>query len=475
MIKRPKQNKAEWLRRCHENLLDFTRVMFRARTGQSFIVSDHHKKICAALEDVYRGNIKRLIIAMPPRASKTELAIVNFIPWCLGHATDCEFITASYSAALAIGNSYNARALMQHPVYAQVFGSPAFKEDSAAKNYWRTKQGGSVYACGNEGSLTGFGAGKFRDSFGGCLILDDPLKPTDSNSKVMRDNLIQWYSQTLESRRNSPDTPIVLIAQRLHVNDLAGYLLGGGSNEKWQTVIIPALDEDDKSFWEARFPAEDLIRMRQADPARFASQYQQTPTIRGGNLIRSSWFPRYSVLPSLLEWRAIYADTAMKTTEANDYSVFECWGLKAGSIYLIDMIRGRWDAVELERRAIAFWNKHQAQDQVVNGSLRQMAVEDKASGTGLIQALKIKTGIPIQGIERTKDKYTRVCDVLGYMESGRVFIPESAPFVSDFLSECEAFTADDSHDFDDQIDPMIDAIKDMLTSQNIVQMFERMF
>lgn len=165
----------------------------------------------------------------------------------------------------------------------------------------------------------------------------------------------------------------------------------------------------------------------------------------------------------------IYADTAQKTGERNDYSVFECWGKgEDGKIYLLDLIRQKWEAPDLKRAALDFWQKHKAvQNQ---GALRQMKIEDKASGTGLIQDLKRggpgQAAMPIAGIERNKDKLTRVMDVVSYIESGHVCLPVSAPWVNDFIAECEAFTADDSHAHDDQIDPMCDAITDLMATKS---------
>lgn len=169
-----------------------------------------------------------------------------------------------------------------------------------------------------------------------------------------------------------------------------------------------------------------------------------------------------------LRYRKIFADTAQKTAERNDYSVFECWGAgEDGRIYLLDMIRGKWPAPELKRRAIAFWEKHKAGGEH-DAPLRQLVIEDKSSGTGLIQDIQASGGIPVKGVERTKDKLTRVMDVVSYIDSGLVFVPEAASFVSDFIGECEAFTADDTHANDDQIDPMVDAINDMLTKKRSI-------
>ena len=458
---------------AREDLYFFSRYMFKIRRGYAWIRAPHHKIICDALMRVYRGECKRLIINVPPRYSKTELAVVNFAAWAMGKAPDSEFIHTSYSGTLAANNSFQARELVQHDEYRHIFPKVEIRGDSSAKNEWRTTEGGVFYATGAMGTITGYGAGKHRPSFGGAIIIDDPHKADEAKSNVKRRNVIDWFSTTLESRKNSKDTPIILIMQRLHQEDLAGWLLNGGNGEKWEHIMLPALRDDGTALWPEKHDVETLKRMEASNRFVFAGQYQQRPTAQGGNIIRGEWFKLYDI-PPRIKYRVIYADTAQKTAEHNDYSVFEEWGLgEDGKLYLLDLIRGKWEIPELERRAPAFWNKAKGRDSVVMGQLRQMKIEDNASGTGLIQRMKLDHRIPVAGIKRTKDKYTRLTDVIGYIESGYVCLPR-APFLSDFVGECEAFTADDSHPHDDQIDPMIDAINDMLAGGNTAQLWEKM-
>lgn len=442
------------------DLLTFTKTMFRARKGQEFVENWHHAAICAALERVVIGQTKRLIINIPPRYSKTEIAVINFMAWCMGNFTDAEFIHASYSSRLAANNSYQCRAVVQSETYAEIFPGARLMNDSKARDEWRTTDGGCVYATGAEGTITGYGAGKLRDYFGGAIIIDDPHKAGEASSDTMRQNVLDWFQTTIESRCNSPDTPIIVIMQRLHEEDLTGWLLNGGNGEKWEHLRIPVLDADDNPLWPFKHDRETLQRMESSNRYVFTGQYMQRPSPLGGGIIKGHWFGRYTVAPKI-KYRKIYADTAQKTAERNDYSVFECWGHgEDNRIYLLDMIRGKWEAPELKRRAVEFWNKHAQPSQ--HGALRKMVVEDKASGTGLIQDIRHDAKIPVQAQQRNKDKLTRVMDVTAYIESGYVMIPADAPFTSDFVSECEGFTADDSHMHDDQIDPMCDAINDML-------------
>ena len=162
----------------------------------------------------------------------------------------------------------------------------ALRTDSTARDEWRTTQGGCVYAVGAGGTITGYGAGKVRYGFGGAILIDDPHKADEARSEVMRQNVIDWFQTTLESRKNSPETPIILVMQRLHENDLAGWLLGGGNGEEWEHLCLQALQDDGTALWPEKRGSKELRRMRDASPLVFAGQYQQSPTARKGNAFK---------------------------------------------------------------------------------------------------------------------------------------------------------------------------------------------
>jgi predicted phage terminase large subunit-like protein len=450
---------AEQIADYRTDLLSFTQYVFESRKGVKLKRNWHQDKICAALERVVIGQCKRLIINLPPRSGKTELAVISFIAWCIGNFPDSEFIHASYSKRLATNNTWNARTLVEHESFADIFGPIAMRHDSNAKDEWRTEAGGIVYATGADGTITGYGAGKMRDTFGGAIIIDDPHKAGEANSATRRQNVIDWFSTTMESRKNRPDTPIIVIMQRLHENDLSGFLLNGGNGESWEHLNIQSEIGDGKSFWPEQFPWEDLKRKEASNPYVYAGQYMQNPAPIGGGIFKDEWWQYYNALPTF-KWRAIYADTAMKTKEQNDYSVFQCWGVTdSNKVFLIDMIRGKWEAPELLAQARAFWNKHKGAE---NGALRQMKIEDKASGTGLIQTLK-REGIPVLPIQRNIDKITRAYDAAPSIEAGHVYLPKDAPWLSDILTEATQFP---NATHDDTLDPMMDAISDMLLKSN---------
>lgn len=502
---------------CEQDHLFFTRYFFKKRQNLKFRVNWHHRYISDVLQDVIEGKRKNVIINVAPGSSKTELAVINFIARGLALNPYARFLHLSYSDDLALLNSQAAKDLVSSEEY-QALWPLAIADDAKAKKRWNVivegRKAGGVYATSLGGQITGFRAGHMAPGFQGAIIIDDPLKPDDAFSETKLKQANRKLINTVKSRKANPETPIVVIMQRIAQGDPTDFLLNGGMGEDFELVKIPAVideayvaslpekyrelierDAEGRfSYWPYKEPIAELLRMERGENVDkeggrmsrhvFASQYDQNPVAIGGNIIRGEWFPRYTLMPKI-RYRMIYADTAQKTKERNDYSVFECWGLgEDNKIYLLDMIRGKWEAPELEKRAISFWAKHKPLNALPAwckqvgepsiGQLRKMKVEDKSSGTGLVQSIKLKNQIPIEGIERHKDKLTRAMDGTPYMESGLVCLPEEAPFTSDFIAECEAFTADDSHAFDDQIDPMLDAVVDLLSSSNKLETWRKL-
>lgn len=426
-------------------------------------------------EDLVAGLRPKLVIEAPPQHGKSQM-VVEFITWLAGRNPDLRTIYTSFSERLGIRANLRCQRIYGTQRYRKVF--PDTQINSA-----EIPTGDTVYLRNREMLEYVGREGCFRNTtVRGAItgegldlgVIDDPIKGREeAGSQTIRDKTWEWLTDDFFTRF-SEDAGLLCILTRWHVDDPIGRLrkqLGAAL----KVVSYPAIavkDEPHRKTGEALFPEHKsleflLERKRVMASVNFEALYQQNPQIPGGNVINGTYFGRYSVLP-LLAARVIYGDTAQKTKEANDYSVFECWGLgKDGRLYLIDLIRGKWEAPELKRRAIAFWAKHKALEPSQFGQLRALKVEDKASGTGLIQEIKSEGRIPVHGIERSIDKYTRVLDVLGYIESGYVLVPADAPFTSDFIAECERFTADDSHQFDDQVDPMVDAIMDLLAKHTL--------
>ncbi|MDM8357489.1 phage terminase large subunit [Pandoraea communis] len=487
--------------KCERDHLFFSRYFFKHRQSIKFRVNWHHVLIADTVQRVIDGELKNVVINVPPGSSKTELVAINLIARGLAVNPRARFLHISYSDDLALLNSETAREIVGSDEY-QALWPLAIADDAKSKKRWNVvvdgKKAGGVYAVSLGGQITGFRAGHMAEGWQGAIIIDDPLKVEDAYSKTNRDKANRRLLSTVKSRKANPDTPIIMIMQRLAEEDPTGFIRAGKVPGDWEFIEIPALitdeyveklptrvrdlvergetDDDGRySYWPYKEPLHELLASEKADAYVFAGQYMQRPAPIGGGIIQGDKFTRYAAVPGL-SYRVIYADTAQKTAERNDYSVFECWGKGTDNrIYLLDLIRGKWKAPELKKRAIDFWNKHADTGGDINAPvLRQMKVEDKASGTGLIQELQADGGFPIAGIERVKDKLTRVMDVVGLIDAGNVCVPLNAPFVSDFIAECEAFTPDDTHAHDDQIDPMVDAITDMLGGARDLSIWERL-
>lgn len=444
----------------------------------------HHDLMCEYLEACEAGQIKRLVINVPPRELKTTITSICFPTQVWTKAPHKQFLFGSYSEDLATSISVKRRNLIESDWYqggyAQMF---KLSGDSNQKSQFTNDKTGAMISAGIMGSVTGKG--------GDYIIIDDPHNPKGAESPAERTKTLENFDLAWSSRLNDKKTGcIIVIMQRLHKNDLTGHLIA--KEQGYEHLVIPSICEQStqhifpmskKKY--NRAPGDLLHEERtgkaELDQAKkdlgsygFAGQHQQMPYMLGGNIIKSSYFKRYQVLPPI-RYRIIYADTAQKVKQHNDYSVFECWGVGSNDqLYLMDLIRGKWEAPELKKRAVAFWAKHRALDADKFGALRDMRVEDKSSGTGLIQDIAAEGKIPIKAIQRGTDKLTRVMDVLPYLEMGSVHIPEDAAWVSDFVSECEEFSTDMSHDHDDQIDPMCDAIVDNLGSGNKLKVWERL-
>ncbi len=434
-------------------------------------------------KDLIAGKRPKLAIEAPPQHGKSS-AVVDFVTWLAGKHPEYKTIYTAFSERLGIRANLACQRIYDSAKYQKIFPKVKISRAGKKDTFGATRNRELIEYIGEEGyfrntTVRGAITGESLD----LGIVDDPVKGREAaNSKTVRDATWDWMTDDFMTRF-SEEAGLLMIMTRWHIDDPLSRLKEqlGDDLKVIKYQAIAERDEKYRKTGEALFPEHKSLEFLNSIKTAMASVswnslYQQNPQIVGGQIIRGEWFRYWTVLPRLIE-RIIYADTAQKTAERNDYSVFECWGKgEDGKLYLLDIIRGKWEAPELERRAVMFWNKHKAQDCHALGNLRKMKVEDKSSGTGLIQKIKTDSNnpIPIAGIERTKDKYTRVLDILGYIENGWVYIPQNAPFISDFLEECEAFTADDSHLHDDQIDPMCDAITDMISNKVGVNVWARL-
>ena len=411
---------------CEQELLHFTQFMFQERRGYKWVLNFHQAIICNALMRVFNGEINRLIINIPPRYSKTEIAVVAFIAWCMGKIPDCEFIHASYSKTLAENNLSNTRDLITSEGYQAMFPNTRLDPSSAAKGHWKTTRGGVAYASGNAGTITGFGAGKLgKEGFGGAIIIDDPIKADEAGSKLQRDNVIEFFQNTIESRTNNPHVPIIVIMQRLHEADLSGWLIGGGNGEEWEQICLPVINEAGEPLWPWKHSKEKLAIMEAKNRYVFAGQYMQRPAPLGGGIYKDGWWRYYNpeAMPRIKRIIQTW-DTAFKAKETSDYSV--CFTIAETDLgfYVIDRYKDKIEFPQLKRIAKSLGALHKP---------NAVLVEDKASGQSLIQELKADTLLPIIAVGKDIDKVSCANAITPLIESGRVFLPEGAPWIADFL------------------------------------------
>jgi predicted phage terminase large subunit-like protein len=429
---------------AREDLYFYTRWMFYQRRRFKWKRGPHHKTICDALTRVFRGRCRRLIINVAPRYSKTELAVPNFVSWAMGHFPDAEFIHTSYGAKLAGKNALATREMLAHPAYRDIFARTLLDPSSSARDDWKTTAGGVMYATGSSGPITGFGAGKQRDGFGGAIIIDDPHKPDEAESEPVREGVIEWFQNTLESRTNTPDTPIILIMQRLHDRDLAGWLLGGGNGEAWEHVCIPARNEDGTPLWPEKHSAADLARMEDANPYVFAGQYMQAPAPRDGGVFKPSRIEIVDALPAGLEF--VRGWDLAATKGGGDWTAGPLLGRSPdGILWIADMQRERGGPDDVERLLVNTARR--------DGPRIMQSIPQDPGQAGKAQASYLSKklfGTSFTFSTESGDKATRAAPFAAQVNVGNVRMLK-APWNDALTGEMRMFP---NGAFDDQVDAL---------------------
>jgi predicted phage terminase large subunit-like protein len=389
----------------------------------------HHRVLIEQLEKVESGAIKRLMVFMPPRHGKSLTSSCLFPAWFLGRNPKKSIIAASYGADLAEDFGRRTRNLMSDPLHAAIFPRCTLSVDSTAQRRFETTAGGCYYAVGRGGAITGRGAD--------LLLLDDVLKDSEeARSENVRRSMHDWFQHVVYTRL-APGGALVLIQTRWHSDDLAGRLLREHANEKWQVINMPAIAEVDDDFrkagealWPEKFPLEVLKIIRVAvGGSAWDSLYRQQPSAAEGAVFNREWWRCFREQPAckriVQSW-----DTAYKSGAENDYSVCTTWGVTDNGYYLLWVWRDRVEFPQLKKRM--HWLAEQWKP-------AQILVEDRASGQSLIQELKHSTCLPIIPIKVDSDKMSRAQSVTPLIEAGRVFLPESAPWLTDYLDEMAGF------------------------------------
>jgi predicted phage terminase large subunit-like protein len=434
----------------HSDLHAFALKSFEVLNPGSAIDNNWHlEAISLALERVMARQETRLIINAPPRSLKSFFASVVLPAYGLGCDPARKYICASYSQDLASKLSLDCRRLMESDFYRDLF--PNVNLEKSTETELQTQLGGFRYATSVGGTLTGRGADD--------LIIDDPLNASEAFSEANRKRVNEWFSRSLVSRLDRKlDGTITVIAQRLHPEDLSGHLLEQGG---WGLLTLPAIAPVDVRFqlrrtafdWKAgeplqkiREPLSVLERLKvELGSAMFSAQYLQEPVPEGGNMLKPEWLREYDIQPVRRNGDRIVQswDTAMKVSETSNYSAcFTFLVRNSNEYYLLDVLRKKLEFPDLCSHVRDYARKFAA-DVVL--------IEDKASGTSLIQYTK-KDGVQgVVGVQPEADKKTRMYSQTPKLEAKSLIIPQSAPWRSDFLKEYLIFP---NGRYDDQIDAL---------------------
>jgi len=422
---------------AHENLIAFTEYTFpRYRTAK------HHQLIAEQLERVERGEIDRLMLLVPPRHGKSELASKRFPAWYLGRQPGKQFLSVSANSELASDFGREVRNIIGSPEYQAVFDT-SLAQDSQAKGKWHTSAGGIYYAVGIDGGVLGRG--------GDVILIDDPYATMkDAQSEVTRKNVWDWYTGTAYNRL-MPGGAIVVINHRMHEDDLSGRLLAqqAAGGDKWEVIQLPAISDRGTALWPDSYPVETLERIRRNTIPRFWSAlYQQNPTPDDGDYFKGDWLKSFTTMPPK-ETLAIYgASDYAVTAEGGDFTVHVVVGVDPdGHMYLLDLWRKQTSSdewIEAFCSLVKEWKPHEwAEEQ---GQIR--------SGVGPFiekmqrerQAWVYRRDFPTRG-----DKAVRAQSIRGRMAIDGLYVQQGSPWFADLRSELLSFPAG-KHD--DQVDAL---------------------
>ena len=415
--------KREFQEKSTSTFMDFVVTIW-----EEFISGDHHKKMAKAFDDIASGKLKRLIINMPPRHTKSEFASHLFPAYLLGKNPKLKIIEATHTADLAINFGRKVRDLIDSEEYHELFPESELKADSRSAGKWLTNKGGEYYAAGIGGALAGRGADLF--------IIDDPHSEQDAMSDKAMEEAYEWFMAG-PRQRLQPGGAIVIVMTRWSKKDLTGRLIKKMAQDQgadqWQVIEFPAILPSGNSLWKEFWKLEELESIKASvSPSKWAAQYMQRPTGEGISIIPKEWFMVWeNEKPPKCEYLIQSYDTAFLKSERADFTAITTWGVwypegKIGEemytgndahLILIDCIKERFDFPELKAEALRLYDFWQP-DTVI--------IEAKASGLPLVQELR-RVGIPVNTFSPGKgqDKIARLNSVSPIFQDGRVWIPEN--------------------------------------------------
>ena len=434
-----KHNQRKKVENINTDFLSFVKHVW-----PDFIEGYHHKKIADKFNQLADGKIKRLIINMPPRHTKSEFASFLLPAWMIGRKPKLKIIQSTHTTELAVRFGRKAKTLMDSEEYKEVFPT-RLQEDSKAAGRWQTAQGGEYFAVGVEGAVTGRGAD--------LLIIDDPHSEQDAMNAKSLERAYEWYTSG-PRQRLQPGGVIVLVMTRWNTKDLTGRLQAAQAADpkadQWEVVEFPAILPSNKPVWPEYWELEQLLNVKASVALpKWNAQYMQNPTSEEGALLKREWWKKWPEdrgIPSCDHVIQSY-DTAFLKKETADYSAITTWGIFRESedspqqMILLDAVKDRFEFPELRREALKLY-KYWDPETVL--------IEAKASGLPLTYELRAM-GIPVINFtpSRGNDKHSRVNSVAPIFESGQVWAPTHLQFAQEVIEECAAFPFGDNDDLVD--------------------------
>ena len=434
-----RQKELDTATKAKENFLDFVRAVW-----PEFISGYHHKKIAEKFQQLKDKKLKRLIVNMPPRHTKSEFASYLLPAWIMGHAPKTKIIQATHTGELAFRFGRKVRNLMDHEDYKRVFTNVELSQDSKAAGRWETNHGGQYFATGVGGAITGRGAD--------LLIIDDPHSEQDALSETAFDNAYEWYTSG-PRQRLQPGGIIVIVMTRWSTKDLTGRLVGAQKEikaDQWEIIEFPAIfPNSGNPIWPEYWKKDELLSVKASlNEQKWQAQWQQAPTSEEGSIIKREWWMKWEskTPPNNIQHIIQSYDTAYSKKETADYSAITTWGVFTseadGKVYLIllDAVKGRWEFPELKRKALAKYKQYEPET---------IIIEAKASGLPLTHELR-QVGIPVTNFTPSKgnDKHVRVNAVAPVFEAGQVWVPDER-WAQEVIEECAAFPFGDNDDYVD--------------------------
>jgi len=414
--------------KCQNDFLSYVEHMW-----PEFICGRHHKIFAEKLNKVASGEIKRLIVNMPPRHTKSEFASTFFPSFIMGKKPKMKIMQTTHTGELAVRFGRKVRNLMDQKEYKDVFPEVKLQADNKSAGRWETNKGGEYFAAGVGGAVTGRGAD--------LLIIDDPHSEQDALSPNALESAWEWYTSG-PRQRLQPGGAIVLVMTRWSSIDLTAKLLESQKEalaDQWEMIEFPAIfPETDNPLWPEFWPKDELLKVKSSIPGiKWNAQWMQNPTAEEGAIIKREWWKRWKhkTIPPVKYIMQSY-DTAFSKNQTADFSAISTWGVFKPSedspdcLILLDAQKGRWDFPELKEiamREYTYWE------------CDMVLIEAKASGTPLTQELR-RIGIPVVNYSPTRghDKHSRMHSVAPIFESGMVYAPNKT-FAEDMIEECASF------------------------------------